>query len=173
VVAALSLAVLAPARVAALWWRPTPPAITSGALARAIPRHSTVVALPFWNYLDDGLVAQSDSDFSYGLVDRWLQTVPAPYLGLADWSPAREWQLTPTQGVTLEHKLCALGIGYAVVWPHDWHSNLLLWVLHLRPVRADGVLVYRMPRCRGPRLRRAGLVRGHSASARAVTSRRE
>jgi hypothetical protein len=160
--AVVSVAVLAPAPVAARWWRPVPAAVTSDALARAVSPGSTVISLPFWNFSDDGVYAQAASGFSYNLVDSWLQTVPVPYAGLDRWQALSEWQLTPGQGASLERRLCALHIGYAAVWPDGWRPKWLLWALHLHPVQVGGVLVYRMPPCRGPEVLHRSRVRRSS-----------
>lgn len=43
-------------------------------------------------------------------------------------------------------RVCAVGIEYAVVWNHAPGRSLELAALHLRPVHADDLLLYRLPR---------------------------
>jgi hypothetical protein len=142
--AALAGAALVPA--AAFPWRSTPPAIAHDDLARIVPAGATVVSLPFWRVDDRGLYAQAVAGMRFRLDDRWLQLVPAGLRRAADSPALAQSRLTAAEVPAFERAICALGADYAVVWNDAPGGSRFLAALGLRPVRADDLLVYRLPR---------------------------
>jgi hypothetical protein len=144
---------LAPAPASALWWKPTPPSILHDDLGRLVPPGSTVISLPFWSLDDRGLFAQAVDGMRFRLVDRWMQVIPTRERTLADSPLLTGGPIGATDVRSFESSVCAVGIEYAVVWNHAPGRSLELAALHLRPVHADDLLLYRLPRCSSTRYR--------------------
>lgn len=146
---ALALAALAPNPAAGDWFKPTPPAIAHGGIARAIPRGANVISLPLWNVADRVLYAQAAADMRFSLDDGWLQLMPNQYQRLSNLisrlsAAGLAAVHTPRQAAALEQGLCRLHVDYALVWTYGLH---LLAGLRLTPIRAGNVLAYDLPRC--------------------------
>lgn len=146
--ASVALVSLAPAGTAALWWTATPRAISSGALAHAIPAGSTAISLPFWDAKDRSLYGQAASGMRFRLIDQWVQDTPRRYQRLVasinrltDPSDARG---SRPRAARLERELTAAGIQYVIVWDNNTAATRLMAALHLKPERVDETLIYRL-----------------------------
>jgi hypothetical protein len=141
----LSLICLIPAPQRHLWWRPTPQFIVRDDLGRMIPRGDIVVWLPFWRVDDRALYAQAVAGMRFKLDDRWFQTLPREYDGVANSRALALTRQTHRTLRVLRRDLCALGADYAVVYNRKPGRARLLSGLGIRPERADSLLIYRLP----------------------------
>ncbi len=123
-----------------------PPLLSGPALARYVPRGSTVLALPFGS---DGnsMYWQVESGFAFRLAGGYVSwALPPAYRGL---SILHELTGRPPGG-RLARRLCAFlamtGARTILLREHvpgDWSATLR--PLRVAPVRAGGFLVYRLP----------------------------
>lgn len=152
---------LAPAPIASLWWRSTPPSILRNDLGRIIPAGSTVISLPFWGADERGLYAQAAAGMSFRIADRWMPAVPPQYSPLTLGKGLAGARITRAEVPLFNRLVCQLGADYAVVWnDFPWRAQFLA-ILKLKPIRADNLLIYRLPRsaCRRAPVERDILVR--------------
>jgi hypothetical protein len=145
--AVASLAMLAPGGSAALWWRPTPPAIAQGTLARAITPGSTVISLPFYTFADHTLYAQAVDGMRFNVLDNWMQVTPQKLKWFTRSRILSTTDIRPGQLAWFRHALCALRINYAVAWWPKQPWGGFLWLLHVKGVNVGHVWVYRLPAC--------------------------
>jgi hypothetical protein len=157
VLAAAALAFLAPDVGNAYFKTPlqSPAFFQGGNSARFVGQGDTVLGVPTWG---DTMRWQAERRFRFALAGGYLGAFPTDYLRYPAFRTVLSGRLQPGYAAQLHGFLRDKGVTVVVVderQPGPWRR--LFGSLGVRPVRADGVLVYRLRPRPAVRQRRASV----------------